>query len=641
MASEIKINKHDYLRVVLTDVQPYELPFIITNEGFYSNIKDSSSNDFLNNLFISYKELKPYDFKITKNEKSLRKLSLIHPFAQKKFASFYREHHDIIKSKCSISKFSLRYPVDIALYYIANREEDIESGLKDEGVDTVCESEQLIPAYASSFFTYKKYNFLYKFYDSYTFHRIERRFSKLHKFDISKCFENLSIDMLPTALRGEDLFISNQYSSKTFEAKFSELLSYSNYSRTHGIVIGPEFSRIYAEILLQKIDSQIELKLKELGIKYGTDYVIKRYVDDYFLFYNDDRLLNTIVRESVDILSNYKLFINESKNEDFTRPFITGVTSAKMSISSFFDELFSHVNVDTKSLSLETTSSFYNFNKTSNKLITKLKCIINSHNVEYESITGYFLTIMRKKIAEIGHIYGSAVIDSKTSDSISRFLLLISELMFFIYSMDSRVRSTYLVSEIIIQISDICKKLSYESELMITDKIIQEAKFSIKNALKGVDNVESLNLALSLQVLNTENSLSTNDLKSLLNISDSNNNINYFQLVVGLYFIKNQSNFYKVKRELCDKAFDKVINTLEPLKDSECVHIIFDTLTCPYLTSKYKNDMVDKLYDKNVIPHHIEKRDFFDTISKNKWFVDWSELSIKRLLKKKQLRSPY
>ncbi|PHZ58897.1 hypothetical protein CRG86_014745 [Photobacterium leiognathi] len=65
-----------------------------------------------------------------------------------------------------------------------------------------------------------------------------------------------------------------------------------------------------------------------------------------------------------------------------------------------------------------------------------------------------------------------------------------------------------MISEIIIQISSICKNFNYESEVMITDKIIQEAKFSIKNAHKGIDNVETLNLALSLQVLNTENNLS-------------------------------------------------------------------------------------------------------------------------------------
>ncbi|MBF4376320.1 hypothetical protein EAY46_25385, partial [Vibrio anguillarum] len=175
-------------------------------------------------------------------------------------------------------------------------------------------------------------------------------------------------------------------------------------------------------------------------IRYGRDYVIKRYVDDYFLFYNDDNILSPIKKCALDNLSNYKLFINESKDEHLNRPFITGVTSAKMSISAFFDELFKHVNIDIKKEELTTTSSFYNYNKLSNKFITKLKCIVSNHEVAYESISGYFLTILRRKISELSHVYSTSNMDSKTSDSISRFLLLIAEVSFFIYSMDSRVR---------------------------------------------------------------------------------------------------------------------------------------------------------------------------------------------------------
>ena len=62
---------------------------------------------------------------------------------------------------------------------------------------------------------------------------------------------------------------------------------------THGIVIGPEFSRIFAEILLQSIDVKVKNKLLSYkssnyihGIVEGVHYTIKRYVDDYFLFYN-------------------------------------------------------------------------------------------------------------------------------------------------------------------------------------------------------------------------------------------------------------------------------------------------------------------------------------------------------------------
>lgn len=32
----VNLRKSDFHRVLLTDVLPYELPFILTNEGFYS-----------------------------------------------------------------------------------------------------------------------------------------------------------------------------------------------------------------------------------------------------------------------------------------------------------------------------------------------------------------------------------------------------------------------------------------------------------------------------------------------------------------------------------------------------------------------------------------------------------------------------
>ena len=106
MNNEIKINKHDYNRVVLTEVQPYELPFIVTNEGFYSFIGSCDGSNFLELLFGPLKETKPYDFKIVKSSDSFRKLSLIHPFGQVKFTDFYRKYHNLIKSKCENSNFS-------------------------------------------------------------------------------------------------------------------------------------------------------------------------------------------------------------------------------------------------------------------------------------------------------------------------------------------------------------------------------------------------------------------------------------------------------------------------------------------------------------------------------------------------------
>ncbi|BFM73313.1 hypothetical protein JUNP496_3017 [Acinetobacter baumannii] len=113
------------------------------------------------------------------------------------------------------------------------------------------------------------------------------------------------------------------------------------HGNTHGIVIGPEFSRIFAEILLQSIDVAIKNKLRnEMGIKEGVDYVIKRYVDDYFLFYNNEQTSNLIFECIVEELSKYRLFCNESKSIRTTIPFITGITIAKHEIRKRLETFF-------------------------------------------------------------------------------------------------------------------------------------------------------------------------------------------------------------------------------------------------------------------------------------------------------------
>jgi hypothetical protein len=61
-------------------------------------------------------------------------------------------------------------------------------------------------------------------------------------------------------------------------------------------LIGPEFSRIFAEIILQKIDITIEKKLKENNYFLKVDYEMYRYVDDYFLFCDDSVLKDEILK---------------------------------------------------------------------------------------------------------------------------------------------------------------------------------------------------------------------------------------------------------------------------------------------------------------------------------------------------------
>ncbi|WP_231372996.1 RNA-directed DNA polymerase, partial [Escherichia coli] len=127
----------------------------------------------------------------------------------------------------------------------------------------------------------------------------------------------------------------------SFEGCLDKLLQDSNYGETNGIIIGPEFSRIFAEIILQRVDLNVETYLnKESGIIKDRNYAIRRYVDDYFIFADDDETFKVIEFVLASELEKYKLYLNESKREMLERPFVTGATMAKNDIAEIIDDLY-------------------------------------------------------------------------------------------------------------------------------------------------------------------------------------------------------------------------------------------------------------------------------------------------------------
>lgn len=648
----IKLKTNDFSRVILTDDHPYEIPFIITNEGFYKKILEKKIK-ILDEIFSSIEIYKPMEFHVVKDSSSTRMLSLIHPYSQIKVSNFYREFNEIITYFCSISKSSLRYPEEISLYYIGDGEDAREEQVlyKDESVDISMDTDadQSIDdnksvKYASSFFSYKKYSFLYKFYDSYEMHRLERKFGILCKQDISKCFESISVDNIQCLLQSETFVRIGTPSKSSFEFEFSKLMSLSNFNRSHGILVGPEFSRIFAEVILQQIDKSVISQLKDKNLFSGKHYEIRRYVDDYFIFVNSNETLSQIETIIKHELRKIKLFLNDQKKKVFNRPFVTGITKAKIKIRETLENIVSSITIKTeekeekeeKYISLDKFYSEYNYKKYSNDLISKIKIIVHENNISFESITGYFFSIIRsifrkirEEMEEIEHISNSA--------ELSRFIFFILEVSFFIYSMDKRARSTYLLSQSIIELSKFLKKLDYYSEYLVTSKIIIETKRIASEADGEDDTVEILNLLLAINEIHSSIKLTDVDMKSIFRLSEKRK-LNYFDIVVILYFSKNNSDYIEIKEMALDSA-NNLLNGYELLSfDSERTHLLFDLMTCPYLDDLQKNKFLALAF-----PSYSEEKlaHVYSTLSSSYWFVDWGEISIERLLQKKELRLAY
>lgn len=97
------------------------------------------------------------------------------------------------------------------------------------------------------------------------------------------------------AVKGKDIAKKNT-KAKTFENDFDHLMQHANYNETNGIIVGPEISRIFAEIILQAVDLAILRELKEqYGYKLGRDYEIRRYVDDSYVYATSREILENVL----------------------------------------------------------------------------------------------------------------------------------------------------------------------------------------------------------------------------------------------------------------------------------------------------------------------------------------------------------
>lgn len=124
MKHNIKIDKKDFLRSLLTDTSPNDVPLIFSNDGLYINLnsikKGNPVYDIMKNLIIrnvNNNEVLnpdttiPFKYNIKKDEHKLRTLSLIHPASQYTYAIIYRDYANIINYLCSLSEISDRKSV--------------------------------------------------------------------------------------------------------------------------------------------------------------------------------------------------------------------------------------------------------------------------------------------------------------------------------------------------------------------------------------------------------------------------------------------------------------------------------------------------------------------------------------------------
>lgn len=708
-------------RVLFSDVLPYECPIIFSNRYLYrflakylwvgkvgkkdtqlkqtKRIDEEGPSVFAALLFGCYEHGKlisdlihrnsaifyPYQFNIAHKTNKNRTLSIIHPYNQWQVVEFYEQYKYSILYLCNQSSYSIRKPHKIAQYfYYRDRLHRKLSGHESDKVELFFNEYENLKTY----FSYEKYANIYKFYEDYRYQRAEKKFKYLVKFDLQSCFDSIYTHTISWATAGgaDKVKVLPGYHGSWVGDAFDNLMQSVNARETNGIVIGPEFSRIFAEIILQYIDQKVEQELLEKNLRQKSTYECYRYVDDYFLFYNDEKDRNLFMESLTKWLKEFKLQINPSKTEEFERPFITKVTIAKQRIENLLSNIFSiplweeiesnsstENDEDTEDGDLVKDSEIlnrkFNIYLPANDVNAQIKLIIKECGIEYRDIANYLLEKMSQRLDaflnryEIGFNKYERLMSNedvnkdevathaqRAQRKLTSYLVSLVDVTFFVFNSNRQVNTTLKLQKIMNSIIIYTKrhgdfKVSPEVRFQTISKdiIFKKIQDEIALVLATTDSHrntlhESLYLLILAKELGRAYLLAPEIIKSFIEKSELQYNL--FACIILLYYYANHKCYDKQKSLLKDEILKKyrLVAESERKRNSELTILTADMMTCPFVDDAYKQSLltligITETQDQQTIMRFAKKQKFI--------FTRWTMFNLNKELQAKISQEVY
>lgn len=668
-------------RVVLSDVLPYEVPIVFSNRYFYrflcehslrirgNRITWNNVDEVLDNLVkmmlgippakivrqiaengkvVSIIDLDkadavhtvPFVFSTTHKQDQLRQLSLMHPKGQLLVVDFYDQFKDLMIYYTGRSEFSLRSPKRIAgCTYIDFRSQIERQDKSDALVEVDGESYENL----KSFFVYERFSNVFKFYESREHLRSERDFRSLTKFDVSGCFDSIYTHSLAWAVYGKNFAKQNLRSILgSFPGKFDSLMQKLNHNETNGILIGPEVSRIFAEIILQAVDVEIAGKLLEKGYVHGLDFKIYRYVDDYFVFYNDDEVCHQIKMTLQESLKLYKLSLNKGKEETLARPIITPISIAKKRISDLFDRTLTYeISPVIRDGETSPRGEIY-IGRSS--LITDFKSILATSGVNYGEVLNYSLSVVERKVGSLIDAYKRIEKVSSVDKNFSKSMEALLGFVFFIYAVSPKVNTTIKLCRICQRVLSFYKSepigLSYGA--LISQVIYERCRSVMDHNSDGKNaKIEVMYLLVLMRQLGRNYRVD----QSILGYSfgfelldgkyQVRSSLDYFSIVTLFFYVENKTRYSLLRVALENHVLERFRLKEDSLVgDSEMVHLALDLIACPFVSDETKTSIIQMygLPANNLL--RIQKYSQY-------WFTKWGDFDFSKELDAKVSQEVY
>ncbi|MEP3045618.1 MAG: antiviral reverse transcriptase Drt3b [Roseibium sp.] len=657
----VKLDRADRWRVVLTDTSPFEVPIIVSNDGFYKNLhgvavgKSVHFKKMINALVLdddgkSYSV--PLRYNIVKDSRSIRTLSLLHPKSQVVLASFYQRYEELVCEYAARSPFSIRAPKKIgSSFFVPSTVEDLNR-YKNTTVDTT-ELDGLVRNPAS-YFAYSGFSRLHQFFASGDHIRLEKKFRYQLSLDISKCFDSIYTHSIAWATKSKEEAKENIF-ALNFGNQFDKVMQRLNHNETSGICIGPEASRIFAEIILAKVDRNARRRLEIQGIHDGTDYDCRRYVDNYYVFANDPHKLEQVEHELSLALREYNLHLNTAKRELDKRPFYSKkslvIDQINKSLNSHWAQLFEVVYLPESNKKALMPKYIYRYRSLFGKFTREIKAACYASELGYDAVANYVIGAVRRKVIDIADGYSelSAIDESPVVDRDYRqmfFLLL--DIGFYFFTLHPTVASSLRLSHAVVRTAQHLQEHDIEGSDILKEASLRWAsQLARAPSFEGLSKnsivpIELLNILIGLQQFGGDGQLE-HELISLTKLDKESHG--YFELVVKYFIYRDHSEFDRQRNEIWQIVCERVASEKHLARDSETVHLLLDVLACPYIEkskrAKLLRDTWQKMARNMGTISVAESEATVEEIQQQHWFVRWDGVDLLNMIEKKELSSVY
>lgn len=402
----IERNKLDY---ILTDLLPVEVSCLFTYKNFYKFLFENKKNDIkkiieiLNDAKYSNKRIfdnsdwssVPLKYSIKKNGDSSRELSLLQPLSCLNIYLFIELYNEEILSYMKKNNcYSIRYhTLNTNLYHIKSkykRSSYFSSISKNIGIGMIEQS--------GDFFHIRPYKSMNSFINSNKWEYLNRNYTYCARIDYKSCFDSIYSHAYKWILTPR---VSQSKKNKNSSLLYAidRVVQNINGSCSNGLVVGPEFSRMIAEILLQNIDVNVKNKLMESGLNQTINYDVFRFVDDIFIFTHKIDDLKIIINQFQESATKFKISLNELKSVDSPTPCLpkewlseTRLISDK--IKNFFNTSYKYKSIDSLDKGLVKNESIF-----VPRFVDELNILMSKYPTDTRTITSFLLSTFYNNIS--------------------------------------------------------------------------------------------------------------------------------------------------------------------------------------------------------------------------------------------------